>query len=89
MKQQEKMVINYLVLVNKENKISDNREEKIKLIETKNVFNETIKVEKRTLEKFNELMGNLLKDNIFIQLDSGYRSIEKQTYGINSKKSME
>ena len=72
------MVINYLILVNKENKIPDNREEKIKLIETKNVFNETIRVEKRTLEKFNELMGNLLKDNVYIQLDSGHRSIKKQ-----------
>ena len=52
----------YLVLVNKENKLPDNWEEKVKLIELKNVFNRTIKVEEETLEKYNELRDNLLKE---------------------------
>jgi transcription antitermination factor NusG len=52
----------YLVLVNKDNKIPNNWEEKVKLIELKNVFNRTIKVEEETLEKYNELRDNLLKE---------------------------
>lgn len=68
----------YLVLVNKDNKIPDNWEEKVKLIELKNVFNRTIKVEEKTLEKYNELRDNLLKEWIDIELDSAYRSLEKQ-----------
>ena len=68
----------YLVLVNKDNKIPDNWEEKVKLIELKNVFNRTIKVEEETLEKYNELRDNLLKEWIDIELDSAYRSLEKQ-----------
>jgi len=68
----------YLVLVNKDNKIPNNWEEKVKLIELKNVFNRTIKVEEETLEKYNELRDNLLKEWIDIELDSAYRSLEKQ-----------
>lgn len=68
----------YLVLVNKDNKIPNNWEEKVKLIELKNVFNRTIKVEEETLEKYNELKDNLLKEWIDIELDSAYRSLEKQ-----------
>jgi len=68
----------YLVLVNKNHKIPDNWEEKVKLIELKNVFNRTIKVEEETLEKYNELRDNLLKEWIDIELESAYRSLEKQ-----------
>lgn len=69
---------NYLVLVNKENKVPDNWENNIDLVVLKNVFNRTIKVEKETLEKFSEMRDDLLKEWIDIELDSAYRSLEKQ-----------
>lgn len=82
----------YLVLVNKENKIPDNWEETAELIETKNGFGKILKIEKETLEKFNELRSDLLKEDIVdIELDSAYRSFSiqkeffeefKEKYGI-------
>jgi hypothetical protein len=53
---------NYLVLVNKENKLPDNWEEIAELIEVKNSFGKFLKIEKETLEKFNELRTDLLKE---------------------------
>ena len=82
----------YLVLVNKENKIPNNWEETAELIETKNGFGKILKIEKETLEKFNELKSDLLKEDIVdIELDSAYRSFSiqkeffeefKEKYGI-------
>jgi len=73
---------NYLVLVNKENKVPENWDETVKYIETKNAFWKIVKLEKETLEKFNELRENLLKENIDIEIDSAYRSlvIQKDLY---------
>jgi len=68
----------YLVLVNKENKIPDNWEEIAELVETKNSFGKIFKIEKETLEKFNELRAELLNEGIDIELDSAYRSIPIQ-----------
>ena len=72
----------YLVLVNKENKIPDNWEEIIELVEVKNSFGKIFKIEKETLEKFNKLRTDLLNEGIDIELDSVYRSR-------NLKKNME
>jgi hypothetical protein len=52
----------YLVLVNKENKLPDNWEEIAELVEVKNSFGKYLKIEKETLEKFNELRTDLLKE---------------------------
>jgi hypothetical protein len=52
----------YLVLVNKENKLPDNWEEIAELVEVKNSFGKFLKIEKETLEKFNELRIDLLKE---------------------------
>ena len=82
---------NYLVLVNKENKLPDNWEDIAELIEVKNSFGKFLKIEKETLEKFNELRTNLLKEWVDIELDSAYRSFSiqneffekfKEEYGI-------
>ena len=81
----------YLVLVNKENKLPDNWEEIAELIEVKNSFGKYLKIEKETLEKFNELRTDLLKEWVDIELDSAYRSFSiqneffdkfKEEYGI-------
>lgn len=70
--------LDYLVLVNKQNKLPDDWESKIELVEVQNAFDETIKVEKGALEKYNELRDALLAEWIDIELDSAYRSVEKQ-----------
>ena len=68
----------YLVLVNKQNKLPDDWEEKVEMIETKNGFGKILKIEKETLEKFDELKKCLLEENVDIELDSGYRSLPIQ-----------
>lgn len=74
--------LDYLVLVNKTNKLSDDFEWKVELIETKNAFWKIVKIEKETLEKFNALRADLLNENINIEIDSAYRSlaIQKELY---------
>ena len=68
----------YLVLVNKQNKLPDNWEEIAELVEVKNSFGKFLKIEKETLEKFNELRTDLLKEWVDIELDSAYRSFSIQ-----------
>lgn len=69
---------NYLVLVNKKNKLPENWEEIVELVEVKNSFGKILKIEKETLEKFNELRSDLLTQWVDIELDSAYRSFSKQ-----------
>ena len=68
----------YLVLVNKQNKLPDNWEETVEIVETKNGFGKILKVEKETLEKYNELRSDLLSEWVDIELDSAYRSFSIQ-----------
>ena len=70
--------IDYLVLVNKENKLPEDWESKVELVEVQNAYDETIRVEKEALEKYNELRDALLAEWVDIELDSAYRSVEKQ-----------
>jgi uncharacterized protein Yka (UPF0111/DUF47 family) len=51
----------YLILVNKQNKIPDNWEEIAEFVEVKNSFGKYLKIEKETLEKFNELREKISK----------------------------
>ena len=41
--------IDYLILVNKQNKLPEDRESKIELVEVQNAYNENIRVEKEVL----------------------------------------
>lgn len=70
--------INYLVLVNKQNKLPDDWEQKVELVESKNKYDETYKVEKKALEHFLELRDELEKEGIHIELDSVTRSVAEQ-----------
>ena len=70
--------INYLILVNKENKLPKDWENNVELQEVQNAFDETIKVEKEALEKYQELRSALLEEGIDIELDSAYRSVARQ-----------
>ena len=68
----------YLVLVNKQNKLPDDWDSKVEIVETKNWFGKILKIEKETLEKFNELKAVVLEDGIDIELDSALRSLAIQ-----------
>ena len=70
--------IDYLVLVNKQNKLPDDWEGKLELVEVQNAYDETVRVEKEAFEKYNELKAALAEEWIDIELDSVYRSVEKQ-----------
>ena len=70
--------IDYLVLVNKQNKLPDDWESKVKLSEAKNAWNETIKVEKTALKHYWKLSDELKKEGVEIILDSAYRSVKEQ-----------
>ena len=70
--------IDYLVLVNKQNKLPDDWESKLDLVEVQNAYDETIRVEREALEKYNELKADLAEECVEIDLDSVYRSVEKQ-----------
>ena len=69
---------NYLVLVNKENKLPENWKDTITLAEEKDTEGSTIYVEKKALEQFYKLREELLNEGIDIELDSTYRSVEEQ-----------
>lgn len=68
----------YLVLVNKTNKLPDNWDRIADFLQVKNSFGKILKIEKETSEKFNELRKNLLSEWVDIELDSAYRSFSIQ-----------
>ena len=68
----------YSVLVNRNNKIKDNYLNKVNLIETKDIENETIKVEEKTYKAYLELKKFLEEINIYIGISSAYRNISDQ-----------
>ena len=70
--------INYMVLVNKQNKLPDDWEATVELVESTNKYGETYKVEKKALEKFLEMREELAKEGIVIELDSVTRSVAEQ-----------
>ncbi len=70
--------IDYMVLVNKQNKLPDNWEQIVQLADTKNAWEEDIQVEKEAFEKYKELKADLEKEGVYIELDSVYRSVAEQ-----------
>ena len=70
--------VDYLILVNKKNKIPSNWDKEVELVEVVNCFNETIKVEKETYKNYLALKEDLKRKNIEIVIESSYRSIEEQ-----------
>ena len=85
-------VVDYLVLVNKQNKLPDNWEGIIQLEDATNTIpegvelnedndylqTESFKVEKTALAAFRELQAALEEEGITILLDSTYRSVARQ-----------
>ena len=70
--------MNYLILVNKENKIPDDYEENTDLVDILDVDGEKTKLEKETLEKFYELQKDALNNGLEIVINSAFRSVKRQ-----------
>ena len=68
----------YTTLVNKTNPIKDSFYQKIHLVKTVNKDQEEVQVEEETLKAFLSLQEELKKEDIQIQIDSAFRSIEEQ-----------
>ena len=68
----------YLVLVNKTHELPDDWEDTVSIEEVENSLGEKLKIEHRTYEAFDLLRTELLEQDIQIELDSVYRSIDEQ-----------
>ena len=81
-KDEKKSKYDYLVLVNKYSQLPDDWEKNVELVETKNAWNEKIKVEKQAYEHYKQLKKEVEEDlekyNTTIKLDSTYRSVKEQ-----------
>lgn len=78
-KSEEDDRLDLLVLVNKENALPDGWEDKLELEGETNIKGEYVEVDKIAYDAFKELQEDLEKnEGITIELNSGYRSIERQ-----------
>lgn len=68
----------YMILVNKDNKLPSDWESRIELVDVKNGLGEMYKVEKKTAEAYKKLKEDLANDGITIELDSTYRTVKEQ-----------
>lgn len=68
----------YTIFVNKNNPIKTNYLNKVNLIEIKNIFDKTIKIEAETYKNYLELEKHLKEKGIVIGIDSAYRSFADQ-----------
>lgn len=74
------MHTDYMVLINGDNRLPENYENTIELVQVQNSFGEQHKVEKKTYEAFLRFQKDLLEnDGIAIELISAYRTIQFQT----------
>ena len=75
--------MNYKIVVNKDKLYDKNNFSNIELKKITNVIGEEYLLEKRTLKAFLSLKKDLEKENIFIDIIGGYRTIEDQEIIIN------
>ncbi|MBR1417088.1 MAG: M15 family metallopeptidase [Bacilli bacterium] len=75
----EKNKTDYMILVNKQNKLPDDWESKIDLVEVYTGLDETYQLEKKTAEAYEKLRNDLREnDHVIIELDSTYRTVKNQ-----------
>ena len=67
-----------LFLVNKEHLFNEKMLNGIEMVEYENVFEQTLYVEKETFRHFEMLRAHLKVEEITIEIDSAYRSLEYQ-----------
>ena len=79
-KEEEKSKTDYMILVNKQNKLPDDWEDRIELVDYTNGLGETVKIEKKAAEAFEKLREELSNeyDDFVIEADSTYRSVARQ-----------
>ena len=70
--------IDYLVLVNKENKLPDGWEEKLETVTVKNSLGDDVEVEKKAYEAYLALKEALAAEGVEVDLDSARRSVATQ-----------
>ena len=70
--------LDYLVLVNKENKLPEDWEEKLEIVKFVNTIGDEVEVEKEAYDAYLKLKTDLKKENIYVDLDSAYRSVALQ-----------
>lgn len=68
----------YMVLVNKENRLPENWEEQLELVEITNSLGDDVQIEAKAYEAYLDLWGTLGAEGVFIGLDSAYRSVAEQ-----------
>ncbi len=74
----ESGVIDYLVLVNKENPLPEGWEEALDIVEMQDSQGWDVQVEKTAYEAYLDLKADLEKDGVYIDLDSAFRSVDEQ-----------
>ena len=70
--------LDYLVLVNKENKLPDDWEKTVEIVTVKNSFGDEVEVDKAAADAYQKLKDALEKDDVKIDLDSSRRTVEEQ-----------
>ncbi|MDO4797065.1 MAG: M15 family metallopeptidase [Coriobacteriales bacterium] len=77
--EQKQATIDYMALVNKQNKLPDGWEEALDLVEEKSLlYEDPVKVERKAYEAYQALKEDLAKDGVSVELDSCYRSVAHQ-----------
>lgn len=70
--------IDYMVLVNKENKLPDGWEEALDTVKIKDSQGWDVEVEKAAYDAYLKLKKALEKEDVHVDLDSAYRSVKEQ-----------
>ncbi len=70
--------IDYLVLVNKENKLPDDWENKLETVTVKNSLGDDVEVEKEAYDAYLKLKDALASEGVYVDLDSARRSVAEQ-----------
>ena len=74
----EKYEIDYLVLVNKQSPLPEDWEENVKIVHMTNSLGDDVEVEDKAYRAYLELAMALAEENVFVNLDSAYRSVAEQ-----------
>ena len=70
--------IDYMVLVNKQNKLPDGWEDALDIVSLKNSEDWDVEAEAKAYDAYLGLKEDLESDGVYVDLDSGYRSVAEQ-----------
>ena len=77
--EEQKATIDYMVLVNKQNKLPDDWEANLDLVEEESLlYDDPVRVERGAYEAYKGLKEDLAKEDVHVELDSAYRSVAEQ-----------